>query len=198
MTTSTLIPTQPKRERIDPRIVIGGTFEDIFESLTGVTTPVSFESREPIVSTVPEYVSRGFSSGSLEGFQNPRSVEKSEADLIVEQLTVVAEAENIFRQSRTEFIAAEEVRLEVAGMSETDRNNRLHLSGDYRKKNTDTAYHRAALYQQVKTDLSADLQQTKAPIPNPAKQPSALEGIFEGRSGAQGGGQANLSFQATG
>src|SRR3989344_1824528 len=41
-------------------------------------------------------------------------------------------------------------------------------------------------------------QKKAASIPSPAKQPSAMEGAFEGRSGTQGSGSANLSNQAVG
>ena len=38
-----------------------------------------------------------------------------------------------------------EVKAGVLGISEEERNKLLHLSGDYRKKNTQTTYHRQAL-----------------------------------------------------
>lgn len=60
-------------------------------------------------------------------------------------------------------------------------------------------YQRAELRKKmIEEQKKSEKQEKAASIPSPAKQPSALEGAFEGRSGTQGGGTANLSAQAVG
>lgn len=60
-------------------------------------------------------------------------------------------------------------------------------------------YQRAELRKKlIEEQKKSEKEEKAASIPSPAKQPSALEGAFEGRSGTQGGGTANLSAQAVG
>ena len=174
--------------------------------IIGETTELIIEGKGNLVNerpTNPEQwigpKSKGLEAGSITGFQAPRSVEKTDEQLLVEQRAAVAEAKSILKQSHAESVIQEEIRHEVVGMSEEDRNKRLRLNTSLRKEHTEDAYHMAELYRQIKGEVSTIEQQEKArEIPSPAKQPSAMEGAFEGRSGSQGGGTANLSNQAVG
>jgi len=72
----------------------------------------------------------------------------------------------------------------------------LHYQASYKDK---SVYQRAELRKKlIEQQEKSEKQEKATSIPTPAKQPSALEGAFEGRSGSQGGGSANLSNQAVG
>lgn len=79
----------------------------------------------------------------------------------------------------------------------TDQKNRLlHYQASYRDR---SIYQRAELRKKIVEERNkAEKQEKATSIPSPAKQPSAMEGAFEGRSGNQGSGTANLSAQAVG
>lgn len=192
--TSTLQTPQPKTERVGLNQIIGGTFEDILETVTGVNrTPASYEARESITTPVPEYIKEAFTSGSIANFNEARP--KTAEKLIAEQRAAVAEAESILKQSRARLVTQEELRYEVAGMPEEERNRRLHLSTSLKKEHTEAAYYMAELYRQAKEEISAATQQKEdTKMPSPAKQLNSLEVAFEGKSGSTG----NLSFQAVG
>lgn len=197
--TTALQSTPPKKERLNLGDIIGGTFEDTFETVTGRGAgfvnegPVRGQTLEEL-QKLPELNirSRFPEKGELTGFQG------SDAELIRQQREAVAGAERILRQSRAEFIAQEEIRLEVAGMSEDERNDRLGLNTSYRKQNTQTAYHEAALYRQKKAEQrQAERGRNEANLAEMQPQRSALEAIFEGGSGTLGGG-ASANLSATG
>ncbi|MBI2334236.1 hypothetical protein HYU96_00330, partial [Candidatus Daviesbacteria bacterium] len=67
----------------------------------------------------------------------------------------------------------------------TDQKNRLlHYQASYRDR---SIYQRAELRKKIiEEQKKADQQQKEAAIPSPAKQPTAMQGAFEGRSGTQG------------
>lgn len=59
--------SSPKKQRIDPRQVIGGTFEDIYEDEQSTSSgSFSFETNTEPISAVSENINRSFSAGSLE------------------------------------------------------------------------------------------------------------------------------------
>lgn len=85
----------------------------------------------------------------------------------------------------------------TSNMSTEEKNELLHLQADYTDNRN--IYHKAELRRKIiEQRRKADQQQKAVSIPSPAKQPSALEGAFEGRSGNQGSGTANLSANAAG
>lgn len=199
-TTNLQTITQPRKER--RRDPIGGAFEtfgDIFETITGAGQgytnegPGSARDLENLISPA-EFKTRFPTSGEIADFQKARTAEKSDAELLMEQRSAVTEAMNLVRQSRAQFVVNEEVRLEVAGMSEEERNKRLNLNSNLRKEHTENAYHMAELYRQVKAEnRQINQQEQDIPIPSPAKQASALETQFEGGSGKIGSGTGSLS-----
>jgi len=190
--------TDTTQKRVRP---IGGFLENLIETVAGTGTGYTYVNEGPVrgqnledLRSLPEHTVSGFSkTGEITGFQTPRQ-ERTDQQLILEQQAAVPKATSILRQSRAGFIAEEEVRLEVAGMGEEDKNKRLGLNISYRGEHTNTAYHRAELYRQRKAELQISQQQAEAPIPSPAKQPNALDTQFEGGAGRVGTGQANLKF----
>lgn len=90
----------------------------------------------------------------------------------------------------------EEINDITSNISTEEKNRLLHYQANYKDR---SIYQRAELRRKIIEERrKSEKQKFDAAIPSPAKQPSALEGAFEGRSGTQGSGTANLSFQATG
>jgi len=206
--TQTLL-NQPKKEiknPTNPTSVLGGAIGWLDETMElAVRGQGAFVNEGPVrdqdleqLNQMPELKAGRFPSrGSFENFQESRAL-KTDADLIAEQRAAVLEVERIMKEPRartqTEFIQQEEIRFEVTGMSEEERNRRLHLNLSLRKEHTSNLYHEVELYRQKKAELrNLEQQEKNTQIPSPAKQPSALEAIFEGGSGALGGKTANLS-----
>lgn len=99
-------------------------------------------------------------------------------------------------QMEKDKVFEEEINDMVANLPTEQKNELLHYQASYRDK---SVYQRAELRRKIiEQREKAKEQQKEAAIPSPAKQPSAMEGAFEGRSGNQGSGTANLSAMATG
>ena len=83
---------------------------------------------------------------------------------------------------------------EAATMETGARNTLDRYQEGYKREYTSTAYGisitKAAL---MERDHKQEEQMENIPIPSPAKQVNALEGVFEGASGKIGSGTANLS-----
>ena len=72
MATQTLTPAQPKQERVNPRDMIGGTFEYIYDSILGTGSA----NESPIRSQEILDAERGWvEKGSLSNFQTARRKE---------------------------------------------------------------------------------------------------------------------------
>ncbi len=100
------------------------------------------------------------------------------------------------QEAKDRMLIEEEINDIAANMSTEEKNRLLHYQSSYKDK---SIYQIAALRKKIIEERrKADQQQKSASIPSPAKQPSALEGAFEGRSGNQGSGTANLSANAAG
>lgn len=100
-------------------------------------------------------------------------------------------------QSAKDKLMFEEEINDIATNLPTEEKNRLlHYQASYKDR---SIYQRAEIRRKlIEQQKQAENQKKEASIPSPAKQPSAIEGAFEGRSGTQGGGSANLSAQAVG
>lgn len=201
--TTTLQATPPKKEGIRSNII--GLLDDTFEMLIGRggdvnEGPVSTEQLRQTAGPDRQEIRHTQAEAKLAiGGRTEYVFSNPDETALREQRAAITEAEMALRRSRTGFILQEELRHEVAGMSEVERNERLHLNTSLRKKLTEDAYHTTELYRQKKEELvKAEQIKNATEIPSPAKQPSALDAAFEGRSGSQGGGTANLSAQAVG
>ena len=85
----------------------------------------------------------------------------------------------------------EEINDVSANISTEERNELLHLQADY--KNSGSIYHRAELRKKIiEARKKSENNNKESSIPSPAKQPSALEGAFEGTAGSVGSGTANF------
>ncbi len=90
----------------------------------------------------------------------------------------------------------EEINDLTSNMSTEEKNELLHYQASYKDR---SIYQKAELRRKIiEQRRKSENQQKDASIPSPAKQASALETAFEGGSGSQGGGTANLSAHATG
>lgn len=99
-------------------------------------------------------------------------------------------------QIEKDKVFEEELNDIVSNLPTEQKNRLLHYQASYKDK---SVYQRAELRRKlIEEQQEGEKQEKAASIPSPAKQPSAMEGAFEGRSGNQGGGQANLSAQAVG
>ncbi|OGE64895.1 hypothetical protein A3I48_01280 [Candidatus Daviesbacteria bacterium RIFCSPLOWO2_02_FULL_36_7] len=104
-----------------------------------------------------------------------------------EQNKVQVEKDKVFEEELNDI---------VSNLPTEQKNRLLHYQASYKDK---SVYQRAELRRKlIEEQQKAEKQEKEASIPSPAKQPSAMEGAFEGRSGNQGSGQANLSAQAVG
>lgn len=99
-------------------------------------------------------------------------------------------------QIEKDKIFEEEINDIISNLPTEQKNRLLHYQASYKDK---SIYQRAELRKKIiEEQQKTEDQEKAASIPSPAKQPSAMEGAFEGRSGAQGSGSANLSANAVG
>lgn len=100
------------------------------------------------------------------------------------------------QQAKDKILIEEEINDISANLSTEEKNKLLHYQASYKDK---SVYQRAELRRKIiEQRRKAEKQEKATSIPSPAKQASALQTAFEGGSGSQGGGQANLSAHATG
>lgn len=203
------------KNKIDPGKILGGILgsfdETEYEKETSLVSSVKdffggvYEATADLGQTVIIAESKtetngqvNFSkNGSIE-FNKPNEDQKKQAEIKRKTLffqTLKQDQEKAQREQ--EQALEQEITDMVAHLPTEQKNELLSLQADYRNNNS--IYHRAELRRKIiEQRRKADQQQKAASIPSPAKQPSALEGAFEGGSGKQGSGTANLSAQAVG
>lgn len=201
------------KTQINPRNILGGIpglLDDLdFERESSVSTAAQgiFESISSLGRDIAGVESQSESNGS-EKFPSKGSIEfnKKNAEAVQKQKAEVERKKAFFQvlkddQERTqkakeELLFEEELNDIVTNLPTEQKNQLLHYQLSYRDR---SIYQRAELRKKlIEQRKQAEKQQKQTSIPSPAKQPSAMEGIFEGRSGSQGGGTANLSAQAVG
>lgn len=210
---TTLSPsTRPKREAGIPPLsqIIGGTFEAVLGNVIGIgRVPESPEAKEPVETPVPEYVRKAFSSGELTGFQNPRPLERTNAQLDAQLIErqraelkhydVVAAASKVVESYEARRAAENQARFELSGMSDEERAKEGNYQTGYRGESLYSIYNTVWVFmKRIAAIMGRQKKETAAAIAQTRINKSALQGIFEGASGSQGGGQANLSVQAVG
>lgn len=100
------------------------------------------------------------------------------------------------QQAKDKILIEEEINDISLNLSTEEKNKLLHYQASYKDK---SVYQRAELRRKIiEQRRKAEKQEKATSIPSPAKKASALDAAFEGGSGTQGGGQANLSAHATG
>lgn len=207
------------KSTINPRGILGGimgSFEEDYEKETSAASAVSSVASgffESILSlgkdiagveekTESNNANKFPSKGSIEFNQAVKKEvdeqQKKKADIDRKQAFFQALKEEQSRAGRaTDKLLFEEEINDIATNLPTEEKNRLlHYQASYKDR---SIYQRAELRRKIiEQQKQAEEKQKEASLPSPAKQPSAMEGAFEGRSGTQGGGSANLSAQAVG
>ncbi len=191
-----------------------GSFEDDSEKETSIFSAVAHGAGEVFeagISLVQETVkTEKFSSGSIDFKKDQAQAEQlqkqqeQQAEQLKEQAGVDIK-KAFFRalkedadkvQKEKDRVFEEEMNDIITNLPTEQKNELLHYQASYRDK---SIYQRAELRKKlIEQSKKADKQEKATSIPSPAKQPSAMEGAFEGRSGNQGSGTANLSNQAVG
>lgn len=100
------------------------------------------------------------------------------------------------QRAKDKLLFEEEINDIATNLPTDQKNELLHYQASYKDR---SIYQRAELRKKlIEIRNKSEEKEKKSSVPSPAKQPSAMEGAFEGRSGTQGGGSANLSAQAVG
>lgn len=162
-----------------------GSFEDDFEKETSVGGVF-----EAIVNE--KFPSKGSIEFNAKQAETEQS-RKQETDR--KKAFYQAIKEDLYRAQKSKDKLLEEEIGDI--LKDLSTKNRLLLyQAGYKDR---SIYQRAELRKKlIEEQKKSEKEKKAASIPSPAKQPSALEGAFEGRSGTQGGGTANLSAQAVG
>lgn len=208
---------------VNPRNILGGFgfFED-FETEKAVSSIA-----KGVGSVIEEIVGLGqdiagvepeseakpatkFSSGSINFKENQsraqtEQLQKQQAEITKERTKIdrkkaffqaLKEDMERAQKAKDKLLFEEEIN-DIATNLPTDEKNRLlHYQASYRDR---SVYQRAELRRKIiEQQKKSEKQEKAASIPSPAKKASAMEGAFEGGSGTQGSGTANLSAQAVG
>ena len=181
-----------------------GSFEDDFERESTVIQTVTQAASgvfEAIVSLGQEVkgAEKFPSKGSIEFNTKQAQAEESrkqETDRKKAFYQALKEDQDRAQKAKDKLLFEEEMDDIVTNLPTEQKNRLLHYQVGYKDR---SIYQRAELRKKlIEEQIKSEKQEKAASIPSPAKQPSAMEGAFEGRSGTQGGGTANLSAQAVG
>lgn len=174
---------------------------NILGGIIGSFEDSDFERETSLVAAVQEIETRQFSStGSIEFNTNLAKAqeEQKQKQASYERRFYQGLKEEQMRaqQAKDRMWLEEEINDIATNMPTEEKNILLHYQASYKDR---SIYQIAALRKKIIEERrKAEKQQKAAAIPSPAKQPSALETAFEGASGKQGSGTANLSAHATG
>lgn len=201
------------KSKINPRNILGGDFgffED-FEmeaSVSSVSQAVggvikdAFSLGQDIIGVEPQSETTKTEKFPSQGtIQFNKKVEqdqkqRSETDRKKAFYQALKEDQDRAQKAHDKLLFEDEINDIVTNLPTEEKNRLLHYQASYKDR---SVYQRAELRRKmIEESKKAKEQEKAATIPTPAKQPSALEGAFEGRSGTQGGGTANLSAQAVG
>ncbi len=172
---------------------VGGIFEDLI-SLGADVAGVESKSEKAEAGKFP-------SQGSIEF--NPKQQAKAEHDAQMEKEGLAKRAffaslkEDVARvqNSRDKMIYEEEIADIGAHISTEEKNNLLHYQASYKDRST---YQMAELRKKIiEQKKNADKQKKQSSMQS-TQGKSAMQGVFEGSSGTQGSGMANLSSTSGG
>lgn len=172
---------------------IGSVFEDIFslgQDIAGVEEKSTNENQKfPPQGTIE------FNQKVKEMEEDKEQKEQASSKRIFYQALKeeVARVEN----ARDRMIYEEEIADIGAHISTEEKNKMLHYQSAYKDR---SIYQMAELRKKIIEQRIKDDKEKKevSMTQTQVKGKTAMQGMFEGASGSQGGGQANLSFQATG
>lgn len=172
---------------------VGSIFEDIFSlgaDITGVETKPAAEAQKfPPQGTIE------FNQKIKEMEEDKKQKEEASSKRIFYQALKedVARVEN----ARDRMIYEEEIADIGAHISTEEKNEMLHYQSAYKDR---SVYQMAELRRKIIEKRMKDEKEKKevSITQTQVKGKTAMQGMFEGASGSQGSGQANLSFQAAG
>lgn len=152
-----------------------------------------YERETTVTSAITQTAETGKfpSTGSIE-FQK----QKTETDRKKAFFQALKEDMERAQKAKDKLFFEEEINDIVTNLPTEQKNRLLHYQASYKDR---SIYQRAALRKKlIEEQKKSEKQEKAASIPSPAKQAHALETAFEGGSGGQGSGTANLSAQAVG
>lgn len=184
---------------MNTRKVLGGilgSFEEDFESESSLISSVAEEVKDIAKFSITGSIN--FKENQAQAEQKQAEQAKSQTEIGRKKAFIEALKEDMARaqKAKDKLLFEEEINDIVTNLPTEEKNELLHYQASYRDR---SVYQRSELRKKIiEQRQKAAKKQKEASIPSPAKQPSAMEGAFEGRSGNQGGGTANLSNQAVG
>lgn len=165
---------------------VGGAIEDFF-SLVGDIAGVE--------SQKPEEKTHFPSQGSLE-FNENKAKKDTEDKRKKEFFQNLKEEQQRVQSAKDRMLFEEEINDISVNMSTEDKNRLLHYQSSYKER---SVYQKAALRAKIIEERrKADKNKKEASVVQTKPGASAMNAAFEGGSGTQGSGTANLSAQATG
>ena len=173
---------------------VGGIFEDIFslgrEEIAGVETkPTSEKPPFPITGSIE------FSKAQAKAEEDQKQKEVAAQQRIFFQ--AFKEDQQRAKEAKERMLIEEEIAETIATLPTEAKNDLLHYQASY--KNNRSTYQMAELRRKIiEQRKEADKKQKETSMAQTQPKASAMNAAFEGGSGSQGGGQSNLSFQATG
>lgn len=177
-----------------------GFFEEDNERESSILSTVTQTTTEAISDLIqmakaepekkPDENGKFSMNDSIEDFQK----QKAKADRIFYQ--ALKEDQDRAQKAKYKLLFEEEINDIVTNLPTEQKNRLLHYQASYKDR---SIYQRAELRKKIiEEQRKTDNREKQASIPSPAKKPHAMEVAFEGGSGTQGSGTANLSFQAVG
>lgn len=172
---------------------VGSIFEDIFslgQDIAGVESQNSTENPD------------GFpSKGSLEFNKKETTAQeklklKEETDRKKVFYQNLKEDREKAQRAKEKMLFEEEISDMISNLSTEEKNKLLHYQSSYKDK---SIYQIAELRRKIiEQRRKAEKQEKESSVAKTKPGASALQTAFEGGSGSQGAGQANLSAHATG
>lgn len=171
---------------------VGGVFENIFSLATDIAgveaKPAEEEQKFPPQGTIE------FNQKIKEMEEDKKQKEEASSKRIFYQTLKeeVARVEN----ARDRMIYEEEIADIGAHISTEEKNEMLHYQASYKDR---SIYQMAELRRKIiEQRKKSEKEKKEVSIAQTTPKATAMNAAFEGGSGSQGGGQSNLSFQATG
>lgn len=184
--------------------ILGG-FEDDFEKEASMLSSVITQGTSGVIDAI---IDLGQDIAGLEAksdqpsdkFPSQGSIEfnakKQEADRKKAFFQTLKEDRDRIQMAKNRMFFEEEIDDIVTNLPTDQKNELLHYQASYKDR---SIYQQAELRRKIiENRKKSENKEKSASIPSPAKQPSAMDGAFEGRSGTQGSGTSNLSAQAVG
>ena len=172
---------------------VGSIFEDIFnlgQNITGIESQNNTEN------------SNGFpSKGSLEFNKKEATAQeklkkKEEAERKKVFYQTLKEDQMEAQRAKEKMLFEEEISDIISSLSTEEKNKLLHYQSSYKDK---SIYQIAELRRKIiEQKRKAEKEEKASSVAETKPGASALQTAFEGGSGSQGAGQANLSAHATG